>query len=675
MDSMNLLVTDTSPESAERINSLLRNSGIPIHVINASKALDIKRSLDQDSPLLVIYANPDTNSAGIEEVSRLAAEYAVPFALYTNFENPADLLEAIKSTACIVINSTRESQLPDLVRRLMARHALTRTQQQQRSQLEELNHRYELLLNSARDATAYIHEGLHVFANRAYLTALRVTDISDIAGLSLLELMRAEGVDLKKVFQGLSRGECPNEALEVSITRPDGTSFDARLSFSPARFNGEACTQMLVHERDAVSGLANELERIRLTDPLTQLRNKRSFVELLETELAKPRTLDSVSAILYVEPDGLSDLKVVLDLEGMDALVADLALVVKSCLGPREEAARVSEHGIAVLTRQASMEKVEQLSAKILNTYSEHLVEIGERSLSLSCSIGIATLGRLAGTWSDVVTGARKAQAEAAEAGNGVVVYRPQLTAVSNFIDDRQWIDRIKLALRNRDFFSVQHSIINLEGESECLMENLIYLHDDSGDVAAPEFMAIADRNDLAGAIDRLVIPGLLKSFVETADKQIITISNNSILDYAFPAWLSEQMSAFCVEGRKLIVQISAAAVQSNLKPVQRLMHELEPLGCQLSISGFDAERRTRQLLEHVGASYVKIHPSLTQGLVGNSASHEVIRNIVDAAESHSVAVIADEVSDTSSLAILWQCGVKLIAGAFLKEKSQVVGQ
>ena len=35
----------------------------------------------------------------------------------------------------------------------------------------------------------------------------------------------------------------------------------------------------------------------------------------------------------------------------------------------------------------------------------------------------------------------------------------------------------------------------------------------------------------------------------------------------------------------------------------------------------------------------------------------------------------ADEVADTSSLAVLWQCGVKLIAGAFLSESSQVLAQ
>jgi hypothetical protein len=39
------------------------------------------------------------------------------------------------------------------------------------------------VLDSSRDAIAYI-EGLHVYANRAYLEALRVNDESAIAGSS-----------------------------------------------------------------------------------------------------------------------------------------------------------------------------------------------------------------------------------------------------------------------------------------------------------------------------------------------------------------------------------------------------------------------------------------------------------------------------------------------------------
>lgn len=675
MESMSLLVTDKSPEVAEHINSLLRNSGIKIHVIHVARAVEVKRALEQVPPILLIYAKPESAAASIEEISSLADEYSVPFAFYSDFQNPQELIEVLRSTSCLVIHSESETQLTETVSRMISRHELNFSQARQRSQMDELEHRYDLLLESARDAMAYIHEGLHVYANRAYLEALHVKTLPEIAGISLLDLMKAEGLNLKKIFQSLSRGEFPQEALEVKITRPDKTSFEASLSFSPARYNGEACTQMLVHQRDAAAGLAVELERMRITDPVTQLRNKRYFAEALETELTQPRTVASVSAILLVEPDGMSDLIEVLDAANLDTFVADLARVLGSCLGEHDVAARVSDHGFAVLTRQTGMEKVEELCGRILKTYCGHLVEFEDRSISVSCSIGIATLGRLAHNSAEVLAGARKALAEAAETGNRAITFRPQLVAVSSFEDDRQWVDRIKVALAHRDFYSVQQSIIDLDGEGEHLMENLTYLHDEAGDLGPSKFMNIAERNDLAGSIDRQVIPGLLKTFIESSDKQIISLSNNSIMDYGFPAWLGEQMKQSCVEGNRLIIQISATAAQSNLKPLQRLMNEFEPLGCGLSISAFDADRRTRQALDHLNPSYIKLAPYLTDKLTGNTANQETIRKIVDAAEARKACVIADEVADTSSLAILWQCGVKLIAGAFIKETSQVVGQ
>lgn len=675
MDSPNLLVVDRSPELAEHVKSLLRNSGIRVHVIHAAKAIEVKRALEQVSPFLTLYGSPAAGFASIEEVSSLANEFSVPFAFYSDLSAAGELIDVLKMTPCLVIYSGSETQLTDTVNRLVSFHQANHGQARQRSQLEELEHRYDLMMESARDAMAYIHEGLHVYANRAYLEALHVKGLGEIAGLSLLELMKSEGVNLKKVFQGLSRGEFPQGPLEVNITRPDGTSFEANLAFSAARYNGEECTQMLVHQRDVAAGLVAELERMRVTDPLTQLKNKRYFAELLETDLARPRTLESVAAVLLIEPDGMADIQQDLDVATMDLFVADLANVLLSCLGANDVAARVTDHGFAVMTRQPTMELVDEFCAKILKTYSSHLVEVDDRSLSVSCSIGVATLGRLARSATEVLAGARKAQVEAAETGNRSVTFRPQLIAVSSFEDDRQWVDRIKIALAHHDFYTVQQSIINLDGEGETLVENLTYLRDDAGDLPPFKFITIADRNDLAGFIDRQVIPGLLKSFVESPDRQIVTLSNNSIMDYGFPGWLSEQMKESCAEGKKLIIQISASAAQSNLKPVQRLMSELEPLGCRLSISGFDADRRTRQALEHLNPGYIKLTSALTEKLTGNSANQEAIRRIVDAAEAKKAMVIADEVADTASLAVLWQCGVKLISGAFLKENSQVVGQ
>jgi diguanylate cyclase (GGDEF)-like protein/PAS domain S-box-containing protein len=671
MHSVNLLVIDRSPESAEHINSLLRNSGIKIHVIHTQTSSEVKRALDHDSPVLILYADPEEADASIEEISELAAAFNVPLALFTSMDNPDRLLGILATTACYVLNSEDEDLLIEAVTRLVRSSESERNHEKQQQFVEELEHRYNLLLDSSRDAIAYVHEGLHVYTNRAYLEALQLKNDAEVAGLSLLEILDAGETNLKSLFKGLSKGQFPAEALEVTVKRPDGSGFDASLTFSPARFDGEDCIQMMMQRKDAANELAAELDRMRLTDPLTRLHNRKAFADAVEACIASGHA-DNAAAVLFIETDGIDELQDELNVETMDAFISDLAGIIKQNLADGDVAARISDHSFAVLIGRNTNPELEQVGQDLLAAYRGHIIEIGDRALSASCSIGMASVGRLAESYPEVISRARKAQAEAAEKGDQLMVYRPQLTAVASIEGEQDWMDRIRYALGNQDFYSVQQSIVDLDGEGDQMMENVTFMRGENGDHSSREFQKAADRNDLAGAIDRHVIPGLLKTFVDSDERQIISLSNNSILDYSFPGWFAEQMKAACVEGDRIILQIAASAAHTNLRPAQRLMKELKPLGCQLAISLFDAERRSRQLLEHLDVSYIKILPSLTEDLTANSNNQEAVRKIVEAAELHGVAVIADEVADTSSLAVLWQCGVKLIAGAFLRESSQV---
>jgi diguanylate cyclase (GGDEF)-like protein/PAS domain S-box-containing protein len=676
MHSVNILVNDRSPESAENINSLLRNSGINIHVIHARTSTEVKRALDSDAPVLILFADPDPEDAALDEICELAEAFDVTVALFTDLQEPDKLANALKTAACLVINSEQEGLLIETVSRLVKRSETYQNQQQHQQHQEELEHRYNLLLDSSHDAIAYIHEGFHVYSNRAYLEALRVKDESELAGLSLLEMLQAGETNLKKLFKGLSKGQFPDQALDVDVFRPDGSKFEASLAFSPARFDGEDCIQMMVQKRDAAAELKAELERLRVLDPITQLFNRKAFTTRLDEFIGSGAAQgDFAAAVLYLEPDGFKKLQEELDVESSEAFLADLAAILKTCLKKEDIAARIGDQGFALLVQAADHTRLEETAQSILQTYRSHIVEFGDRAISASCSIGMAGIDRLTLNAGDIISKAREAYTEAAQSGDEIIIFRQRLEAVTTDDDDQHWISRIKYALGNQDFYTVQQSIVDLDGEGKQLIENLTFMREEAGDHPPAKYGQVADRNDLAGAIDRHVIPGLLKTFVENNETQIISLSNNSILDYGFPGWFADLMKANCVEGQRIILQVNASAAQTNLKPAQRLMKELKPLGCQLAISHFDAERRTSQLLKHLEVSYVKLHPDLTENLTANSKNQESIRKIVDVAELHGASVIADEVADTSSLAVLWQCGVKLISGAFLTESSQVIAQ
>ena len=77
------------------------------------------------------------------------------------------------------------------------------------------------------------------------------------------------------------------------------------------------------------------------------------------------------------------------------------------------------------------------------------------------------------------------------------------LPAVLVMTGETDWVERVRYALNNRDFYTVQQSIVDLEGENEGLFENRTFMREEDGDTPASEFMPHAERNDLGSTIDR----------------------------------------------------------------------------------------------------------------------------------------------------------------------------
>jgi diguanylate cyclase (GGDEF)-like protein len=676
MDSSYLLVIDNSPDNAQVINSFLRNAGMAVRVVNASNQSELEQIIKENSPFLILVGAQLPESLKVSQVLQTADKHSTPAVLQVTSENIAIVEAALATHSVRVINGEDNDQLMHIVQQHISGGKSVRAQDDLQQKLDELQHRYHLLLDSARDSIAYIHEGFHIYANRAYLDLLQVKEMDEVEGISLLELMEpSEGADLKKLLRDMNQDVFPDKTLAVMINSPAGKQIKAELTFSPAKFNGEQCIQMMVREQDANLVLQEELDRLRKTDQLTQMSNRHTFTEKLSTFISEEHDADHRSAVLYIEPDGIVELQQELGMESIDAYILDLANLIRGCMDDNDLTARFSDHGFVALIKRDDKAGMLETANCILESYSNHIIDLGDQTMSDTCSIGMATLGSLTRDAEEVIAHARKAFKEASQEGSTLATYKPALTTVSSGESERDWVERIRHALNNHDFYTVQQSIVDLEGENEGLFENSTFMRDEEGDTPASEFMRAADRHDLGMVIDRHVIPQLMTAISGTGDKHIITLSGNSILDFSFPNWFKRQLDETEVVGSQLILQVSAITAESNLKPTQRLIEELQSMGCGVVLSEFDNDRRTLQLLEYLPVSMIKLRPGLAQGLSSNKANQDIIRAVVKGIEANDITIIADEVQDASDLAILWQCGVKLVTGDFLNEAPQVVGQ
>jgi diguanylate cyclase (GGDEF)-like protein len=676
MLSAHLLVIDSSPDHAQVINSFLRNSGVAVRVVSATGLDELEVVLNEKTPFLILIGRHLPTSMKISQILQAADQHSIPVAMQVKPEDMANIEAAIATHPLLIINAEENDQLMRVVKQHMSGGKTVREYEDLLEKQEELQHRYNLLLDSARDSIAYIHEGLHVYANRAYLDLLQVNTLDEIEGLSLLEFMTpAEGVDLKNILRDLNQAIFPEETLVVTISTFGNKHLKAELTFSSARFNAEQCIQMMVREQDANHVLHEELDRLRRIDQLTQMVNRKTFTARLSELIEEGPPADHRTAVMYIETDGITELQQDLGMEGIDTYIMDLANVISGCTSENDIPSRFSDHGFAVLIKRDESSSLQEPGDRILENYATHIIDLGDQTRTASCSIGMTILGPLTRDAREVLAQAKTAFKQAAQTGNTLVRFKPALTTVHSGESERDWVERIRYALNNHDFYTVQQSIVDLEGENEGLFENRTFMREEDGDTQSSEFMLAAERNDLGSTIDRHVIPQLMLAIAGTGDRHIISLSTNSILDFSFPNWFQRMLHETEVEGSQLILQVSAIVAESHLKPTRRTIDELERLGCDFVLSEFDNDRRTIQLLDHLPVRMIKLRPGLAQGLSSNTANQEIIRAVVRAVESRNITIIADEVRDASDLAVLWQCGVRLVTGDFLNEAPQVVGQ
>lgn len=707
-DSPILLVIDPNPESAARVNGLLRNSGISIHVLHVDNPTEAERLVREFSPFLIYYLPASQGHFPISEAARLARDKQVFLGVALPDGGQALFEEAAASTATLGVGD--EAQLPAIARRLSGLGLAAKAQDLIRAQGEELEQRLDLLLNSTRDPIAYFHEGLHVAANQAYLELMHAESMEAMTVVSMLEILEREETDLKAMVRAFSRGEMPEDGMRFALRPQGGEAMDVDLFFAPVRYEGEDCVQMLVRPLEAAQPAIEAAPATAVAmdpapaeksvetpvpaptpelpaapppapeaaaadlDPMTGMYWRAPFMRRLNGRLAQLPN-DRRAAVLFLAMDQTQNEWDDLSAADLDAYVQATASEVLSSLEDDDDVCRFSDTHYALFVLRNDKSAIRRLGEKLRAGIERLAEQAPDAPLPKSCSVGYVLLDNQHHDPEHTLEKARAACRLAAEEGNTVVRYKPARVAGISEDEEAEWRERLRYGLENEDFYTVQHSIMNLDGDLEGLMENRTFLHEDEADLDAAAYLPAAERNQLASQVDRLVIPSLLRAVAGSDDRQIVDISGNSLQDFSFPAWFQRTLQETRVPGKRIVLQWPSWAARQQTRAARRLIEELSPLGVQFSVSGFDADPKTLELLQELKLQFVTLEQDLTRNLHEDPDRLDMIREIVRASESMQVLSIASDVPTSSDLAMLWRGGVKLVSGEFIQETPRVIGQ
>lgn len=493
--------------------------------------------------------------------------------------------------------------------------------------------------------------------------------LGEYSGLQwLLAALAAAGLTLViilswRVARTITR---PLSALDTA-TRLLGEGKDAKVEVTSddelgrlgASFNAMVAA---IEERE------RQITHVALHDGLTNLPNRKLFVEQLDQALARRRG-DAQLMIVYVD---LDDFKVVNDTLGHpagDALLRNVAAHLQSVLGEAIVARLGGDEFAILLGDLPANENLAALADKLQGCFGRPIMIDGQQA-DASASMGIAVAP---GDGVDGTTLMKNAD---------LALYRAKRDGKATYHFFEQSLDEqarhrrqmeldLRLAIRDGGFELYFQPLYSMHEERLKAFEALIrWPHAEAGMISPVDFIPLAEETGLIVQIGEWVIREACRQAASWPDDLSVAV-NISPKQFQCPNLATIVLSALASSGlpaHRLELEITESIFISNLEKTLEALHSLRALGVRIALDDFGTGYSSLSYLRSFPFDKLKIDQSFVRDLTLDGNANAMIRAITTLADALGMETLAEGVEDEAQAAILRQEGCHQIQGYLLSK-------
>lgn len=683
--AIELLVMGNSTPEIEAYLDDIRNSGVAAHAIQIEhdadllgKTLKAQRALD----ILIYTLEPGALSANQLFAVVSAINPILPVIAVADDPEEEARIDLMRLGAADLVQRKEYSHLTLAVLREHKHLTSLRRLQQLERQLKEAQERCDALTESSRDAIAYVHEGMHVMANRAYLELFGLAGEDEIEGLPILDMIApAEHGTFKKLLRKLGADSDHSSELRTKCLRSDGREFNAELLFAPASIDGEPCTQVMIRDQSVSREVEEKLRLLSTQDIQTGLYNRQYFLSLLDEETRNQCNRGrNRQTLFYITLDNFSEIRNQAGIKISDALLQEIAALLRGSVGYDDLLARFGDHTFTILSPGDDVDAAGKLAQKICKFVAEHNYSIADIPLKPSCSIGIAFTSNQINSGHEFVTLAYNACETARNEGvNLYSLKAEEPQREENSPTEAHLSQLIRYALEHDQFQLVYQPIVSLHGDTRENYAVMLRLLDENQEEIQPEhFMQQADLMGKLPDLDRWVIRHAIAELASQRKQGqkinfFIHITGASLADETLLLYICDCLRDTEAKGSWVTFQCSDSDARSHLQQLQKLSEGLKKIKCKLCVDRFGLAKKPEALLSELHLDYVQFDPTFLQGLSENQEKQDSLNQLNELTQGRNIKTIAAGVEEASSLAILWSIGVNYIRGYFIQEPTAAI--
>ncbi|MFA9558842.1 EAL domain-containing protein [Evansella sp. AB-rgal1] len=401
-------------------------------------------------------------------------------------------------------------------------------------------------------------------------------------------------------------------------------------------------------------------------DPLTQLPNRRVFMEQLCLNIEKAKRNKGKLAILFLDLDNFKDINDVMGHYYGDLLLHVIAGKLKAFYPNQCFISRVSGDEFAFIYSELENENdVEQIAQALLQIFS-HSFQIEKLQFQITASIGISLYPTHGKNPDELLKQADLAMYSAKNEGkNNFQLYTTDL--YEKTLSKKQLHKELEIAIKENQFILYYQPKINIQTLEITGVEALIrWNHPSKGIISPAQFIPLAEETGLIFSIDDWVLREACQQLAAWREEGLssITISVNISSRQFYNKELVTTVMQLLLESKldphHLTLEMTESTLMTDKEKTITVLNSLKQVGVYTSLDDFGTGYSSLSYLKYLPINKLKIDRSFISEIANNTKDAAIVESIFALATNLNLDIIVEGIETKEQLQFL---GTRCIEG------------
>jgi diguanylate cyclase (GGDEF)-like protein/PAS domain S-box-containing protein len=464
----------------------------------------------------------------------------------------------------------------------------------------------------------------------------------------------------QKLWQTIRAGEVWRSVMENRAK--DGSLFLLDMTIQSLKDERGQIDHFVMTAKDVTQEKAYEerLHRLANFDSLTELPNRRLFVERLSQACARTSRQDRMVAVVVLNLDRFKRINDSLGYQLGDEVLQEVARRLTAALREGDIVARLGtdEFGVALVDVDSVEDVVLVVEKQLIGVLQAPIAVGGEEAVA-TASAGITVLSAERADARHLLEDAYAALERAKKlGGNNYKFHEPGMNdRVVEFVKTQR---RLVDALAGSEYVLHYQPYVALDTGRPAGMEALLRWRQPDGSLVPPgRFIPVLEETGMILEVGRWIISEAARQIQawQMAGVPVVPVSVNlspiQFRDRSLAPFIQETMKEAGVAPDLLVFEITESTFMDDITHSQQVLQDLQDLGHAISVDDFGTGYSSLAYLKSLPVDNLKIDISFVRDLLNDPESASIVRAIIQMAQGLELKTIAEGVEEEAQYDLL----------------------